>query len=37
MKDFDPKKIEFLLSDLVRKGFLEQEGLSSPPIIHPFP
>ena len=31
MEDSDPKKIEFLLEDLVRKGFLEQEGFSAPP------
>lgn len=28
LKDFDPEKIEFLLYDLVRKGFLEQDGFS---------
>ena len=28
MKGPDPEKIEFLLNDLVRKGFLEQEGFS---------
>jgi mycofactocin system glycosyltransferase len=31
MKGPDPEKIEFLLNDLVRKGFLEQEGFSALP------